>query len=402
MRVMFINSVVDYGSTGKIVRELAEGLKEQGHEVLIAYGRHDAKKDEDTFNISNKWSTYYHVLMTRLFGRHGLHSSKETKKLIEKIDEFKPEIIHLHNVHGYYLNVPMLFDHLSKQDIKIYWTLHDAWSFSGSSAYFDYHGCKEWNNGCVVCESFKDYPEVKLFPNQKRNFAWKEKSFTSVKDLTIISPSDWLSDMARTTFLNKYPVLTINNGIDLDTFRVKSTVNYNNEKLDGKFVILGLASVWERRKGLDYFLELSNKLSSDEIIVLVGLEKSQIDNLPHNIVGIERTKNVEELVDIYNRADVFLNPTLEDNFPTTNLESLACGTPVITFDTGGSPEAIDEKTGIVCEEKSLDSILMALQNIRQSSIDFENECSSRAQRLYSKELSSQKYIDLFLKENLNE
>lgn len=392
MKIMFINSVVDYGSTGKIVRDLANGLKDKGHDVLMVHGREDIKDISDTFSIHDKYATIYHVLMTRLFGAHGLHSKHATKKLIAKIKEYDPDIIHLHNIHGYYLHVPMLFKYLSGLDTKIYWTLHDAWSISGSSAYFDYHGCAHWDEGCVECVSTKDYPKASLFANQKRNFKWKKEAFTSLKDLTIVTPSDWLTNMVKTSFLKKYPAITINNGINLDVFNVKEA---KESLYKDKYVILGVASVWETRKGLPFFIELADHLKQDEIIVLVGLEQKLINEMPSSILGIERTKDLDEMVDLYNRADVFLNPTLEDNFPTTNLEALACGTPVITFDTGGSPEAIDSMTGLVCEAKDVESIRQSLNRIRNSTKDYKKACRDRAETLYSKETMLANYFNLF-------
>lgn len=403
MRVMIINSVVDYGSTGKIVRDIANELKLYGHEVLIAYGRHEIVDAKDTLYFGNCFSSGYHLMMTRLFGNHGLHSKKATKKLIEEIKRFNPDIINLHNIHGYYVNYPMLMDFLAEIEVKVYWTLHDAWPFSGSAAYFDYHGCKVWEDGCVICKSTNDYPRVKLLANQERNFYLKKEKFTQVKDLTIITPSDWLSSMAKNTFLKKYHIATINNGIDLNTFKIVD-VNQTLEKLEirDKFVILGVASKWENRKGLKYFLDLSKHIKKDEIIVLIGLDQKQIRALPKNIIGIERTKNIEELVEFYNIADVFMNPTLEDNFPTTNIEAIACGTPVITFDTGGSPEAIDKNTGIVTKNKNVKDLLKAKETIRNSQSDYLNNCRGRAEKKYSKKTFANKYYELFSEFKNNE
>ncbi|AMC92903.1 hypothetical protein AOC36_02555 [Erysipelothrix larvae] len=390
MRVLFINSVVDYGSTGKIVRDLANGLKQEGHEVLIAYGRNGTNNPDDTLDIQDKLGSAWHLLMSRLLGRHGLHSKRATRKLINAIESFKPDVIHMHNLHGYYLHVPMLLKALQNSDAKLVLTLHDCWTFSGSSAYFDYHGVSGWHEGVVQCNSTRDYPEVLGFANQKRNMKWKRNSFTKLNNLSVITPSDWLTQLAQASILGKFPITTIHNGIDLSVFKPTKGLNLK-EISDADTVILGVSSIWERRKGLDILIEMSNKLEDHENLVLVGLSQKQIDALPPHVIGISRTSSMEELAKLYSRANVFVNPTLEDNFPTTNLESLACGTPVITFDTGGSPEAIDGSTGVVCKIKTAQSLIESIRNGK-----FEPGCNSdcvqRAHLMFSKERMIANYL----------
>ncbi|MDE8241021.1 glycosyltransferase, partial [Erysipelothrix rhusiopathiae] len=255
MKVLFVNSVCDYGSTGKIVRDLANGLKKEGHEVLICYGRHQAKEDTDTFYIGDKLTTYSHVFMTRVFNRHGLHSNRATQKLIEKIETFNPDVIHLHNLHGYYLNVEMLFEALKTFKGKIYWTFHDCWPISGSSAYFDYHGCKTWDEGCVECNSTRDYPEALVFKRQKKNFLWKKKAFSGLDNLTLVTPSYWLKELLAKSFLAQYPCEVIHNGINTNLFKPTYDAELT-KKYENKLVLLGVASIWEQRKGLNDFIKL--------------------------------------------------------------------------------------------------------------------------------------------------
>lgn len=364
MKIAFINSVVDFGSTGKIVRSLANALKEEGHEVLICYGRNYRGSDADTFYFGSDLDMKIHGVMTRLFGRHGLHSRKQTKLLIDKLDSYNPDVIHLHNIHGYYLNYPMLFEYLKKANIKVLWTLHDAWSFSGSSAYFDYHGCKVWEDGCVVCNSTQDYPEVKGLSRQKKNFSLKKKCFSGLNDLTIITPSQWLNCLASKTFLSQYPIITIHNGIDTGIFKPITTPSTNS------FKILGVANIWEKRKGLDDFIKLRSLLDVRYEITLVGLSSAQIKDLPQGIKGIERTSSVEELVMLYSNANVYVNPTYEDNYPTTNLESLACHTAVVAYDTGGNREAGVYPYVRVCEKGDVQALKMQIQAIEEEPVDF--------------------------------
>lgn len=399
MKIMFINGVVDFGSTGRIVRDLSNGLIDAGHDTLIAYGRKNSLDDSNTFSIVSKYSTLYHVLMTRVFGRHGLHSKQPTKRLIKKIQEYKPDVIHLHNIHGYYLNYPILFDFLkNNKDIKIIWTHHDCWSFSGNSAYFDYHGCKVWDNGCVICESKRDYPEVSLFVNQEKNFKRKKSCFSGLSNITHVTPSNWLTDMMKSTFHNYAEIITINNGIDTTVFRPI----YNAQKLEtyginpSKKILLGVASDWEPRKGLSIFVELSKTLKEDEQLVLVGIDSKTKLQLPDNIVSVSRTNDVHDLALLYSHAHLFLNPTLEDNFPTTNLESLSCGTPVITFKTGGSGEGITNDCGTLVTDKTVIGLRRAINDfIIQDNTS--KLCRELALEKFDKKLSNQRYLDLIIK-----
>lgn len=365
MKIMFINSVVDYGSTGKIVRELANGLKSRGNSVIIAYGRHEAKTEKDTFNITNKWSTVFHIIMTRFFGRHGMHSNYETKKLIKKIEEFKPDTIHLHNLHGYYLNVPMLLSFLKDKDIKILWTLHDAWLISGSSAYFDFNGCKLWDQGCVECVSTKDYPKVIGFKRQKKNFAWKKKSLLTLQNLTLFTPSLWLKDMLSQSFLKDVPTYVVNNGIDTEVF--KPTISSELRDMYGdKKILLGVANIWEHRKGFQDFIKLKELISEDYLIILIGLSKDQISSLPKGIVGVQRTQDAHELAAYYSLAYAYINPTYEDNYPTTNLEALACGTRVIAYDTGGNKEVLGVE---IVEQGNVQQLYKKISEKHENSVD---------------------------------
>lgn len=375
MRVLFINSVVDFGSTGKIVRSLANGLKKEGHEVLIAYGRHESKNSEDTFYIGNKVGFLIHAVMSRFFGRHGLHSTQSTKRLINKIEEFQPDVIHLHNLHGYYLNARLLLEYLSSTNIKLLWTLHDAWPISGSSAYFDYHGVKLWDDGCVMCNSTKDYPSAVFLTRQRKNFAWKKESISRLRNLTIITPSKWLMELSGKSFLKSFPIEVVHNGINTDVF-----VNSMKTK-DKPKVILGVANIWEQRKGLDDFLELSRKIDSTYQIVLIGLSEKQIELLPKNVHGLTRTSNVAELIDFYSSSYVFVNPTYEDNYPTTNLEALACGTPVIAYDTGGNKEISNEHV-IIVEKGDVNGIVKSLEEIGSIDMSTFNRNSLSESRFY--------------------
>lgn len=366
MKVLQINSVCGYGSTGRIATDIYKVLEEHGHECLIAYGRGEAPEDIRKIKIGNKLDNYVHVAETRFLDKHGFASTKATKAFIEKVKEYDPDVIHLHNIHGYYINIEIFFNYLKEANKRIIWTLHDCWSFTGHCAYFDYVGCDKWKNGCNNCPQKKSYPQSVVVDNSKWNYEMKKNLFTGVRDMTIVTPSKWLAGLVKQSFLKEYDIRVINNGIDLNVFYQRDRKIFREKyNLEDKFLILGVASVWEHRKGLEYFVELSKIIDDDIRIVLVGINDKQLKSMPENIIGIRRTKNLDELAEIYSAADVFLNPTLEDNFPTTNLEALACGIPVITFNTGGSPESIDDSCGIIVEKDQYKSIPII---IRESSI----------------------------------
>lgn len=357
MKVIIINSVVDYGSTGKIVRDLYDELKNEGNEVKMVYGRHEPKDLVDTLDISNRFSSMIHLGMSRFFGGHGLHSNKATKNLIAYIESFNPDLIHLHNLHGYYLNVPMLFDFLNKRpDIKIVWTLHDCWAFSGSSAYFSFDGCQKWDDGCVICNNTSTYPKTIAKGKQERNFKWKKEKFTQINDMVIVTPSDWLKDLTEKTFLKKYPIKRIYNGFDTNVFNPAEKVTTD------KKIILGVSNIWEKRKGLDDFIKLNELISDEYQIMLIGLSEKQIKELPSNIIGIERTDNIEELVSLYSSAYVYLNLSVEETLGMTTVESIACGTPVIVYNQTAVPEVVNDCVGFVVEAGDVKQLWSLIEN----------------------------------------
>lgn len=401
MKVLQINSVCGLGSTGRIATDINNILITQGHEGYIAYGRDMRKNCDNAIKIGTKIDNYTHAVKTRLFDRHGFGSIKATKEFINKVINIDPDLIHLHNIHGYYINIEILFSYLKEANKPVVWTLHDCWSFTGHCAYFDHASCDKWKTGCYSCPEKKRYPSSIVFDNSKSNYISKKNTFGGVKNLVLVTPSQWLANLLKESFLNEYSAKVINNGIDLNVFKPTKSSFREKYNLRDNYIILGVASTWDRRKGMKKFVEMSEVLGKDERIVLVGLSDKQLKEIPKNIIGISKTNNVEELVEIYSSADVFVNPTLEDNFPTTNLEALACGTPVITFDTGGSPESINSKTGIIVDEKSSKILYENISKIKVKGKNrYQTECVNRAQKLYDKFERYTDYVDLY-KELLN-
>lgn len=391
MKILQINSVCGLGSTGRIVTDLYDTLSAEGMECCIAYGRGTSPEGYNTIKIGDSLDNNIHFLESLLLDRHGLGSRKATKNFIDRIIEYQPDIIHLHNIHGYYINIKILFEFLSTLEIPIVWLLHDQWAFSPHAAYFDVKDDDELPKANSKSDQRKEYP--RSYANRSyKNYLLKKELFTSVKDMTIVTPSKWLADLTQRSFLNKYPIKVIHNGIDLNLF--KPTIN--NFKYDMKIyekrMILGVASEWDERKGLKDFNELAEKLDSQYQIVLVGIDKKK-DSVCDRIISINRTNNIKELIDIYSSADVFINPTMQDNFPTTNIEALACGTPVITYNTGGSPEAIDELCGIVTERGNLAEMTKAISRIFDGTYN-RKSCVSRS-KIFDKEKVYSKYLILY-------
>ena len=362
MKILMINSVCGIRSTGRICTDIAEQLEKEGHECKIAYGRESVpyKYKKYAVRIGNSLSVKLDALKSRIFDNAGFNSKCATKKFIKWVKEYDPDVIHLHNLHGYYINVKILFDYLKKCGKKVIWTLHDCWSFTGHCAHFDNVGCIKWETCCYNCSQKKEYPKALLLSNAKRNYLRKKEAFSNVSNMTIVASSNWIEKLLKKSFLNGFNRALIKNGIDLSVFKQNEGSFKERNSLNDKKIVLGVATSWSKDKGLYDFYELAKMLSDDFKIVLVGLTKEQLKDLPDNILGIVRTNSVNELTEIYSEASVFVNLTYNDTYPTVNLEAQACGTPVITYNTGGSPESVDSNN--VIEKGSVkDAYLRILQ-----------------------------------------
>lgn len=358
-----VNSVCGIRSTGKICTDLSRTLEAQGHVVKIAYGRGIVPEEYEKYavKIGSDLSIRFHGLIARLFDKSGFGSKKATRQFIEWMRKFDPDVIHLHNLHGYYINIEILFDYLRTCNKKIIWTLHDCWAFTGHAAFCEGANCNMWVNGCHDCPKTRDYP-LSFLDKSKANWKKKKTIFNGIPNLTIVTPSKWLASLTMKSFLNHYPITVIYNEIDYGVFNPKSKEIKGLLGLNDKIIVLGVAAVWTKRKGIDDFIDLAKILPDDYRIVLVGVSDSQKKMLPANIIGIDRTHSGNELAELYSMADVFVNPTYEDNYPTTNLESIACGTPVITYNTGGSPESA-AYYGKVVEKGDIEALAKEIINM---------------------------------------
>lgn len=397
MIILQINSVVNSGSTGRIVEGIGRIAMKNGWKSYIAYARNDQVSKSEKIKIGNNINIAMHGLRTRFLDQHGFGSYKDTKKFIQQIKIINPDIIHLHNIHGYYLNIDLLFQYLSIIGKPIIWTLHDCWPLTGHCAHFSFVGCNKWEKHCEKCPQIRSYPASFFIDNSYKNYEQKKELFTSVRDMTIVPVSNWLGEIVKKSFLKEYPVKVIHNGIDTTIFKPRADLKIREKYgIKKKFIILGVANIWGERKGINDFLKFSSLLKEDEIIILVGLKQNQLKKLPSNIIGVERTESVEELVDFYSSADVFVNPTWEDNFPTTNLESMACGTPVITYKTGGCHEAITTETGFVIEQGDINELRHTIDKIRNTGKEFYSvRCSKHTKRYFDKNDRFDEYIQLY-------
>lgn len=391
-----INAALNRGSTGRIAEQIGLLAIEQGWNVYIAHGaRYTNRSSLNTIQVVTKIEEKLHAIKSLLFDSHGLGSKDATTKLVEKIKEIKPDIIHLHNIHGYYLNYKVLFEYLNTIDTPIVWTLHDCWTMTGHCAHFDAAGCEKWKSGCFDCPLKGEYPKSILLDRSARNYALKRKLFSSLKNATIVPVSNWLGGIVKESYLDNYNINVINNGVDINIFRPQEGTELR-KKLDisNRTVLLGVATAWHNEKGLMEFVRLSE--NSKYQVVMVGVPQNIRKNLPKEIIAIERTNNQQELAKYYSLADVLVNPTYNDSFPTVNLEALACGTPVITYRTGGSPESVTEQTGIVVEKGNFNELVKTIETIcSKGKKHYTTACRERAVSLYNKDDRFNEYIELY-------
>lgn len=375
MNIFEINAV-PYGSTAKIMAGISEIANSNGIEIYVSsgYSTHPMPISQKYVKIGSAIDKLTHKFLSEITGKDCCFSYFSTKKLLKEIKKLNIDILHLHNLHCYFINLPLLFNYIKKNNVKVIWTLHDCWAFTGHCPHFTMEKCDKWQTGCFKCPRYKDYPKS-LFDNSKKMWKLKKRWFTGVKNLTIVTPSEWLAGLVRQSYLKDYPVKVINNGIDLNVFKPTESNFREKYNIGNKFIVLGVAFGWGIRKGLDVFIELSKRLDNEKYqIVLVGTDDTVDKNLPDNIISIHRTQNQTELAEIYTAADVFANPTREENYPTVNMEAIACGTPVVTFRTGGSPEILTEKTGSVVDYNDVNAMKSEIIRICETNAISKENC----------------------------
>ena len=389
MKVLQIN-IFGNLSTGRIATDLYRSLVDSGYDGKVAYARNTITEDVPSIKIGNKLNVYIDGVLTRLTDRAGFYSSRATKRLIMEIEKYDPDIIHLHNLHGYYINVEILFRYLKQKKKPVVWTLHDCWAFTGHCCYYSMANCEKWREGCYDCPQKKSYPSSYLWDNSKANYQRKKELFTSIPNLHLVTVSKWLENEVKHSFLKDIPCTTIYNGIDTNVFKYSES-NFRKEKgLTGKFIILGVASTWDTRKGLEDFLKLADLISDEYRIVLVGVGKKEQQKLKANMIGIERTNNVQELAEIYYAADVFFNASVEETFGLPTVEAISCGTPAIVYNATALPEAVTSDNGVVVEKNNVGLVYETIRKIKNKEINFKMEGTS-----FSKDYYFNKYIELY-------
>ncbi|TVZ13837.1 glycosyltransferase [Maribacter sp. MAR_2009_72] len=397
-KILQINTTIGYASPGKIANDIGDLIMESGNESYIAYGRQpESKSNSSVIRIGNNLDIYTHVLSTRLFDDHCFSSKKATQKLVSQIKEIKPDLIQIHNLHGYYINIEVLFSFLKDADIPVVWTFHDAWAITGHCTHFEHVGCTKWLTQCHSCPQTNTYPNSVLLDRSKQNYKDKKRLFNYPKDLTIVTPSSWLANLVNQSFLKEHTIKVIPNGVSQEIFKPRKNPELEKTlNLKNKFVVLGVCSVWDKGKGFCDFIDLAKMLSNEYAIVMVGVTKKQAEMLPDNVIAIPRTSNVEELAELYTLADVYVNLTYADTFPTTNLEALSCGTPIITYKTGGSVESVTQQTGMVVEQGNLKEAVSAITQVKDlGKSHFEEHCVTMAVDKFNKQKQYLEYIKLY-------
>lgn len=390
-------NVANYGSTGTIMMNISTIAEKMGFNVFTACSNHSLcrkKKYKNQILIGSYLERNIEIQVDKWFGIDSCFCYFGTLKLIREIKKIKPDIIHLHNLHGGYINIWLLFRFIKREKLPVVWTFHDCWPFTGHCPYFDLVNCRKWVKGCYTCENMNVYPVIKT---DRTSFMWKLKRnlFTEVENLTIVTPSKWLANLVTESYFFKSPVKVINNGIDLSIFKPVQSDFRVVHQCENKFILLAVAFGWNIRKGLDILQNLANRLDSRFQLVIVGTDDIIEKQLPNNVIKIRRTANPKELAKIYSSADLFINPTREENYPTVNMEAIACGTPVITFNTGGSPEIPDENTGAVVKTNSLEEMYKLIIEIYNNNPFTRELCIERAKQFdcYTK---YKEYVDLYL------
>lgn len=343
------------------MRSLHRKLKLEGVDSYVFWGRRHETINDHEQCCASKLGVYSHGILARITDRCGFYSKKDTARLLKKLDDINPDVVHLHNIHGYYINIRMLFEWLESHRCHVKWTLHDCWAITGHCPYFDYVGCSRWRAGCYACPQKKGYPKSVLFDASRRNWEEKKALFTLIPEdrMTLVAPSEWLAHLVQKSFLSNYKIIIRRNEIDTTVFRPTKSNFREISGVGNRTMVLGVASPWTPRKGLDDLFLLAKILDPEKYaVVAVGLNDLQLRRAPSELIGLKRTDSANELVSIYTASDVFFNPTREDNYPTVNLEAEACGAAVVTYDTGGCRETIKNPLSVVVNslEEARDAI----------------------------------------------
>lgn len=390
MPVLFqLNATANWGSTGRIAEAIGLAAQKRGWQCYMAYGRHANPSALELIKVGDPLNPYFHYLQSRVFDREGLGSGTATSRVVWLLDKLAPDVVQLHNIHDHWLNYRILFEYLNATpDIKVVWTFHDCWAFTGHCFHFAQVGCRKWRHECGSCPLSKVYPKS-MVDRSQRNFQLKRELFAGCDNLTVVACSQWMSDLVRDSFLGDKRIEVLYNGVDINVF-----APIERRCFSEYYHILAVSNGWNSEKGLYDILELRGLLPEEFEITVVGLSSDQIASLPNGITGIGRVACTGDLVKLYNEADVLVNTSHADTFPTVNLEALSCGTPVVTYATGGSPEAVDAWTGIIVPCSDVQAMAKALFWLKNTPLS-RSDCRRRALKYFDKDKCFDKYIDLY-------
>ena len=396
-RILYINESLCTGSTGRIVEHLGLAAQQAGYECVVAHGaRYVQPSQLPHVGFSSKIEEYAHGALSLLLNAHGLGSRLATRRLIAWIEQYQPSLIHLHNIHGYYLHYPTLFAYLKSRSIPVVWTLHDCWAMTGRCAYFTAHQCEQWQRGCSHCPSYADYPRSIVPCGVARNYRRKKEAFSHVNQLTLVPVSQWLEGVARRSFLNPYPLQTIYNGIDTTLFRPTPSDWRVRWQAEDKIVLLGVASQWTATKGWEDWLQLAQRLDERYQLVLVGVSEAQRKVLPAHCIGLPRTEDLTLLAQLYTAADIYINLAHQEAFGLTLVEAMACGTPCISYRTTAIPELITPAVGTCVPDGDISGVMAAIEQYgAQGKKEKGKACQAHVRALFDEQTSIKRYLDLY-------
>lgn len=393
-----INSTANWGSTGKIAEQIGAHAISRGWKSYIAYGRYANQSVSTLIKVGSKVSQMWHLIQSRLFDNHGLSSRIATKRLVREIKRLNPDVIHLHNIHGYYLNYKILFDYLNTTQIPVVWTLHDCWPYTGHCAHYVHDGCCQWQHECSRKDCSKLYP-ASFLSQTKRNFNLKRRLFTSLGSRLVMTPvSSWLADQTHKSFFANQRIHYIYNGLDTSVFVPQDSGHIKHKfHLEGKKVLVGVASTWSEGKGFSDYIELRKRLTDDYVIIMVGVNSAEIAKLPDGIIGVKRTQSVQELAELYSASDIVLSLSRAETFGLTVAEGMACGTPAIVYNNTAVPELITSDTGVVVNKTGdIDGVIKAIEQILdRGKQSYSEACRKRAENHFDNKKCYEKYVDLY-------
>lgn len=397
MKVVQINGVRQKGSTGKIVTDISNLMDLEAIENYIVYSGYRETKAPNSIPMGGFVNVKAHQLLGYVFGNTGFHSSFRTWKMLSLLKKMKPDVVHLHNLHGYFINIKLLLNFLKIQNIPTVWTLHDCWVLTGHCTHFDHVECDKWQANCQHCPQVKRFPYSLLLDRSKKLHQLKKALLMDFDKLQVVTVSNWLQEIVKKSYLASKSMVVIPNGVNLDVFHPQADLNKRIQyAIEDKFVILGVSNTWGIRKGLDKFIRLSSMIPNDWKIVLLGLSAEQIKGLPHSIIGIQRTKDMKELKDWYCAADVFVSLSLEETMGLVVVEAMACGTPIVVYDTTASPELVGQDCGYIVSHNNIDELLEALGKIKKNGKKkYSQNCIDHVCKNYDKEKNYRRYFDLY-------